>query len=71
LANLPQDLDFVAKKLEISSQELLDLLEQPNRHFTDYKNNVFKRNLYFKLTDLMFRVLYGYRSVRKALRRKE
>lgn len=42
--DLKNDLEFMAKKLEITSEEFKDLMKKPNTHYTQFKNHVRKRN---------------------------
>ncbi|MBS2034807.1 N-acetyl sugar amidotransferase [bacterium] len=67
-ATWKQDAEFIAKKLEISVDEFLSLMSQPNRHFTDYKNNANKRKWYFRTTAILFRILHKVRSLRATLK---
>ncbi len=49
-----EDMEYVAKKLGVSLQEFENIIEMPNRSYTDYGNNEWLFKFGFKLRDKFF-----------------
>jgi N-acetyl sugar amidotransferase len=47
-SSIESDIEYVAKKLGISKQEFLKLMEEPNRIYKDFRNNDWKRRYLLK-----------------------
>lgn len=45
---IKHDIDYIAKKLNFTSDELLSLLNEPNKTFMDYKNNLEKKERFYR-----------------------
>jgi N-acetyl sugar amidotransferase len=42
------DIEYVAKKLGITKEEFIRLMNEKNKHYSDYANNVVKKRIFFK-----------------------
>ncbi|MGF1558594.1 MAG: hypothetical protein ACFCUL_05845, partial [Flavobacteriaceae bacterium] len=49
-----EDMEYVAKKLGVSLQEFENIIEMPNRSYTDYGNNEWLFKLGFKIRNKFF-----------------
>ncbi len=68
-ATVDADLEFVAKKLGMTADSFRTLMAEPNRHFTDFRNNAFKKKIYYYSKELFFRGSGALRHPKDALRR--
>lgn len=57
---LNEDIEFIAKKLRISPDELQDLITAPVRHYSEFKNNEYLYNILVKTYRLVFKPLKSF-----------
>lgn len=64
LNELQEDKILIAKKLGISIEEFNNLMQQPNKHYTDYPNDQWK-------VDCLNKLLLGRQKIKKILTKKQ
>tara|TARA_S200000501_G_scaffold83734_1_gene76177 strand:- start:6006 stop:7277 length:1272 start_codon:yes stop_codon:yes gene_type:complete len=46
-STIEQDIDYICKKLDVRKEDFISWMNEPNKKFSDYKNNVFIKKLIY------------------------
>ena len=46
-STIEQDIDYICKKLDVRKEDFISWMNEPNKKFSDYKNNVFIKKVIY------------------------
>ena len=66
---LQEDIDYIAKKLEISTEEFLLLMKSSTNHFKNFDNHLLKKKALFKVIGVLSLIKHAIKNPKKVLKK--